>query len=328
MEIDIKNNLEQYKLLVDDDFKELDSIIKHNISTSNPLTNIISQHLFSSQGKRIRTLLLFLSAKCFNYQGNQHTKIAAILEMFHSSSLLHDDVIDNSYLRRGKKSANSIWGNKACILVGDYLFAQAFDLIIQTNNPSISKLFTQIAKDMTYGEIKQLQHGYSLELSEIDYYSIIENKTAILFSGATQIGPILTNHDREYIEVMSYFGKELGIGFQIIDDLLDYKAEEDKLGKNTGDDFFEGKVTLPIIHAYKHGTSLQKSTIENAFNKRSKNCFEETRSILDETKSIDYCHTIAKNAIDKAATRLLLLDSTEYLESLAEIAYLTYMRKL
>lgn len=245
------------------DLKKIDNIILEFAVGKSPLIKEISNHLIASGGKRIRPLLLLLSADLFN--NHKVHDLAAAVELIHSATLLHDDVVDNSAIRRGKKTANAIWDNKSSILVGDYLFSIAFQLMVRSGNLQVLDLLARTSSIMADGEVMQLENSSNIEINKEKYLEIIFGKTAVLFSAACKSAALASGANSEEIEALSEFGKNLGIVFQIVDDILDYFSKENILGKDLGNDFFEGKVTLPIILTYNRAAPADKELIKNIF---------------------------------------------------------------
>ena len=226
----------------------------------------ITNHLVLSGGKRVRPILTVLSAKLCGYDsGIRHCNLAAAVELIHTATLLHDDVVDGSFLRRGKKTANAIWDNKASILVGDYLLSVAFQLMVKDGSLEVLDILSKTSGIMADGEVMQLMNSNDITISEEKYLEIISYKTAILFSAATEVGAIITNSESSKQKALADFGNNLGIAFQIMDDVLDYNADEKVLGKKICNDFYEGKITLPIILTYKRASEAEKSRIKELF---------------------------------------------------------------
>jgi octaprenyl-diphosphate synthase len=273
------------------DLKLVDEIILSFAQGKSPLIQEVSHHLISSGGKRIRPVLLILAAKlCGSNSEDNHYNLAAAVELIHSATLLHDDVVDDSKIRRGKKTANAIWDNKPSILVGDYLFSVAFQLMVLSKNLSVLDLLAKASSIMADGEVMQLQNSSDIELSKEKYFEIIFGKTAVLFSAACEVGALINNRSNEEILALKNFGKNLGIIFQIIDDMLDYSAEERVLGKDVGNDFFEGKVTLPIILSVEKASVEDKKIIADLFTKNlmgSEKSPNDLNKILELIKKYD-----------------------------------------
>lgn len=262
------NNFQNILTQLDSELKKVDQIILEFAQGKSPLIQEISNHLISSGGKRIRPILLILAAKlCGTKSGNDHHNLAAAVELIHSATLLHDDVVDTSEVRRGKKTANAIWDNKASILVGDYLFSIAFQLMVRGKNLRILDLLSKASSTMADGEVMQLENSNDVALSKEKYLEIIFGKTAVLFSAACESGALLNSCSEAEISALHEFGKNLGIIFQIVDDVLDYSSQEKVLGKDVGNDFFEGKVTLPIILTHEKADEADRKFISEIFTK-------------------------------------------------------------
>ncbi|MES2677649.1 MAG: polyprenyl synthetase family protein [Pseudomonadota bacterium] len=248
---------------------ELDQINQIIIASAKGKAELIAEitnHLVLSGGKRVRPILTVLAAKLCGYNsGIRHCNLAAAVELIHTATLLHDDVVDGSALRRGKKTANSIWDNKASILVGDYLLSVAFGLMVKDGSLEVLDTLSKTSGIMADGEVMQLMNSNDINIGEEKYLEIISYKTAILFSAATVVGALITNSSPSRKKALADFGNNLGIAFQIMDDVLDYNADEKTLGKKIGNDFFEGKITLPIILTYKQATDSEKSKIKELF---------------------------------------------------------------
>ncbi len=250
------------------DLKKIDEIILEFSVGKSPLIKEIANHLVSSGGKRIRPIIVILASRlCGSQENSGYNNLGAAVELIHSATLLHDDVVDNSLVRRGKKTSNAIWDNKASILVGDYLFSIAFQLMVRSNDLRILDLLAKASSIMADGEVMQLENSSDLAISEEKYLEIIFGKTAVLFSAAAEVGALLNNCDASEIKALREFGKNLGIIFQIVDDMLDYSSKEDVLGKDLGNDFFEGKVTLPVILTYKSANEEDRKFISEVFAK-------------------------------------------------------------
>ncbi len=256
--------------LLKSDLAEIDEVILSFACGKSPLIQEVSNHIVSSGGKRIRPVVLLLATKlCDNTNSNLITKrshnLSAAVELIHTATLLHDDVVDNSLIRRGKKTANAIWDNKASILVGDYLFSIAFQLMVRDGNLRVLDLLAKVSSIMSDGEVMQLENSTNLAISVEKYFDIIFGKTASLFAAASEVGGLINQRSEADLQALRGFGKNLGLIFQIVDDLLDYSSQNQILGKEVGKDFFEGKVTLPIIVLYSLADSTDKIIIEQLF---------------------------------------------------------------
>lgn len=273
---------------ISSDLKKIDQIILEFSIGKSPLIQEIANHLISSGGKRIRPVILVMAAKlCGSKDGSGYNNLAAAVELIHTATLLHDDVVDNSLVRRGKKTSNAIWDNKATILVGDYLFSIAFQLMVRSGDMRILDLLSKASSTMADGEVMQLENSSDLEISEAKYFEIIFGKTAVLFSAAAEVGALLNKRQELEITALREFGKNLGIIFQIVDDMLDYSAKEDILGKDLGNDFFEGKVTLPIILTYQKAGVVDRKFISEIF---AKNLMATEKNSEDFTQILKVIH--------------------------------------
>lgn len=242
-------NLTDIRALVADDLQAVDQWISKSLHPDIDIINEMSTHIIHSGGKRIRPLLVVLAAKAFGYHGEQHITLAAIVEFIHTATLLHDDVVDGSKLRRGSKTANVIWGNEASVLVGDYLFSRAFQLMNQLNSLRVMAILANASNTIAAGEVMQLMSQHDPHIATAYYYRVIDSKTACLFAAATELGALIAGQNDMIVADMAKYGRELGLAFQIADDALDYTGTSEALGKNIGDDLAEGKPTLPLIFA-------------------------------------------------------------------------------
>ncbi|MBM3579634.1 MAG: polyprenyl synthetase family protein [Alphaproteobacteria bacterium] len=265
-DVDVVSSMKNFQEVISTlspDLQRVDTMILEFAQGRSPLIKDISEHLINSGGKRVRPVSLLLAAQlCGDKKAHD---LAAAVELIHSATLLHDDVVDTSLVRRGKKTANALWDNKASILVGDYLFSVAFQFMVRSGNLRVLDLLAKASSTMADGEVMQLQNSNDVALSEEKYLEIIFGKTAVLFSAACECGALLNNRPESEISALREFGKNLGIVFQIVDDVLDYEAESQVFGKEIGGDFFEGKVTLPIILTYSQASLADRRLIEKLF---------------------------------------------------------------
>ncbi|MFT4058758.1 MAG: polyprenyl synthetase family protein [Legionella sp.] len=318
--------IESIRAAVIDDFNAVNALIVNKIESQIGLIDDMSHHVIESGGKRLRPLLVLLTSNACGYQGNRHIDLAAMVEFFHTATLLHDDVVDESTLRRGRKTANNIWGSKASILVGDYLFTQSIQLMVSSGNDEILKLFANTALDISCGEVKQLSNRHNPTLTFAEYFDVIRAKTALLFAAAACIGPMLSGSSKEVQDSLYAYGLHLGNAFQLIDDALDYCSDTKTIGKNIGDDLADGKATLPLIHALQHGTETQKQQIIGSLKKGSLKFLPEVLIALEETKAIEYTRKIAAQEIDSALSFLMILPESKYRNALAELAQFALKR--
>ncbi len=244
-----------------DDFAEVDQLIQHSLSSRIPLVEQISSYLVEAGGKRLRPLLVLLCAKACGYEGRDHIKLAAIIEFLHTAMLLHDDVVDGSDLRRGRKTVNATWGNPASVLVGDFMHSRAFEMMVEIGNLRVMEILAQATNVIAEGEVQQLANVRNPDFSEQSYLQVIYRKTAMLFQAASHTAAVLAGANQATESALRDFGLHLGLAFQLIDDMLDYAGNAQELGKNVGDDLAEGKVTLPLIIAMRDGDKAQANFI-------------------------------------------------------------------
>ena len=304
---DLKNSVEEKLVLVEEKIK---TKLNSNVELVQKMTN----YHIKTGGKRLRALLTLGSAKLCGYsKGGGDINLAACIELIHSATLMHDDVIDLSEIRRGKKTTNSIWGNQSSILVGDYLLSRCFEMMVEDGNLEILKLLSSTSSKIAQGEILQLQHKGEIDMLEETYLQIINAKTAVLFSAATKVGAILAKKKSKEKEALEFYGKNLGITFQIADDTLDYNSELKIFGKKIGNDFYEGKITLPVILLFQEVNKIEKKNLTDIFNKniKSENDLKFTLELISKYKIIDQCYKKAEHFINLASNSLSLLEDTK-----------------
>tara|TARA_B100000029_G_scaffold223734_1_gene221716 strand:+ start:1596 stop:2609 length:1014 start_codon:yes stop_codon:yes gene_type:complete len=286
---EINNSYLGLKNLVGGKLENVSQRIKHKLASEINLIHKMTDYHVKSGGKRIRPLLTLASAKLCGYnEGNRDVNLAACVELIHNATLLHDDVIDNSSLRRGIKTANSVWGNQSSILVGDYLFSRCFEMMVEDGSQEILKLLSSTSSRIAQGEVLQLEHKGEVDLLEETYFNIINMKTAALFSAATRIGACLTNKSKKEKDALESYGKNLGLAFQIADDALDYFSSKKIFGKEIGKDFYEGKTTLPLIIIFQRGNNEERNFLKKIFKKKKRNedDFSETLALINKYKAV------------------------------------------
>lgn len=325
MKKNIKNSVDDLQLYFAQDMQAVDKLINSYITSNvTPVISELSNHLINAGGKRLRPLLTLAASDLCNYSGASHIKLAAAIEFIHTATLLHDDVVDESFQRRGKPTANILWDNQSSVLVGDYLFSKSFQLMVETDSLKVLSILADASSTISEGEILQLSAVKNIKTDESAYFKIIEGKTAALFAAATEVGAVISNVERKKADALANFGKALGISFQITDDLLDYVGSEEVLGKNIGDDFKEGKVTLPLIKAISKSSKEEKRFWEEVINKgmqkssdlehalflmRQHDVFDETRS-----EAIKWSKK-ARNYLDifpESKTKVILQELTSF----------------
>ena len=309
------------KLLAKDDLNAMDIVIKQRLLAKDQLVQDVTYHIINSGGKRLRPILAILCARLFDYQGTRHINLAAVVEFIHTATLLHDDVVDHSNLRRGKTTANRRWDNKSSILVGDFLFSQSFLIMSEDNDLKILEILSKAASIIAEGEVKQLSSIANLEMTIGDYLEVISAKTAALFAASCQVGPVVAKASSEAQLAMYNFGLNLGISFQIIDDVLDYMASKIALGKNIGDDFRERKVTLPIIIAYHSSSSEEKEFWQKIIctEDQQPQDFKKALAIFDKYAVITQCLNIAEEYTSKAKRDISIAPDNHIKKALIDI---------
>jgi octaprenyl-diphosphate synthase len=306
--------------LVKADFDKVDALIDDCLHSEIPLISELARHLIESGGKRLRPLIALLSAKAFGYPGDGHLQLAASLELIHTATLLHDDVIDGSDLRRGKKTANNLWGNSASVLVGDFLYSRAFQLITSINNSRVLASLANATNILAQSEILQLLSCHNATIDEAYCLKIIRGKTGTLFSIAAEQAAILSHRSETDISAMANYGLHLGIAFQLVDDALDYSGSTVRLGKRQGDDLAEGKPTLPLIYALQHANAEQVQLIQKAISSGGQVHLAAVIAIIESTKAIDYTHQLAKEQVKQALSYLDVIPDSNYRQALATLA--------
>ena len=286
---EINNSYLELKNLVEDKLDIVNQVIKSKLKSEINLIQKMTDHHLNLGGKRIRPLLTLATSKLCGYEnGKRDINLAACIELIHSATLLHDDVIDKSELRRGAKTANSIWGNQSSILIGDYLFSRCFEIMVEDGSSEILKLLSSTSSIIAQGEVLQLEHKGEIDVLEETYFNIINMKTAALFSAATRVGACIANRTKKEKDALESYGKNIGLAFQIADDALDYYSTQKIFGKEIGKDFFEGKATLPLIIIFQRANNEEKSFLKQIFKKEKRNedDFSETLALINKYKAV------------------------------------------
>lgn len=314
------------KQLTLNEAQAVDSLIIEELHSDVILINEIGRYIIGNGGKRLRPMLLLLAAKALGDVSQNHLILAAVIEFIHTATLLHDDVVDESDLRRGKESANAVWGNAASVLVGDYLYSSAFEMMVRTNNMRVMGLLSKTTTAIAEGEVLQLLNCNNPETTEAKYLEVIARKTAILFSAATQLAAIISGSNAEIETALASYGQHLGIAFQLIDDALDYKASAEELGKNLGDDLAEGKPTLPLIYAIQNGTPEEAAIIVSAIKTGNREVFNDVYTVVKRTQAITYTEQRADEEAQKAIDALNILPESDYKNALILLAKFAVQR--
>ncbi|MBA4260259.1 MAG: octaprenyl diphosphate synthase [Chitinophaga sp.] len=319
--------IDAIRLLVEDDLSAVNELIVEKIKSPIKLINNIAEHVIQSGGKRLRCLLILLASRACNYKGKEHITLAAMIEFFHTATLLHDDVLDESILRRGQKTANTLWGNKATILAGDFLFIKHLELMVEVGDIRIIELLIGIAPQIGSGEIQQFSSNYRTDVSLEEYLNSIEAKTALLFAASSKIGALISKSDIKIQQALYTYGLQLGNAFQLIDDAMDYCSDATIMGKNSGDDLACGKITLPLIYALQQGTEAQKKVIEESLEWGSLERLPQILEILAETHAIEHTINLAATKVESAISSLSILPDSIYKKALEELAQYVLERR-
>ncbi len=313
-------DIQQLYNLVAEDRKAVDALIRQRLHSDVVLINQVSEYIINSGGKRLRPVLVLLSAGAFGYQGKYHHELAAVVEFIHTATLLHDDVVDESDMRRGKETANNVWGNAASVLVGDFLYSRAFQMMVNVQSMRVMEILSEATNIIAEGEVMQLLNIHNADLDEAGYLEVIRYKTAKLFESAAQLGAVISNRSPEEEEAMARYGMYLGTAFQLVDDVLDYSASSDELGKNIGDDLAEGKPTLPLIYTINHGTAEQAKLVREAVEQGGVTQIDDIRQAIESVGAIAYTARTAREEADRAIAALSVIEDSPYKEALIALA--------
>jgi octaprenyl-diphosphate synthase len=321
--MDIKN----IQTLAQKDMTAVNDIIYSQINSDVALINQLGVYIVNAGGKRMRPMLTVLAARAFGYQGEEHISIAAIIEFIHTATLLHDDVVDESNMRRGRETANALFGNSASVLVGDFLYTRSFQMMTQLGNMRIMDILSDATNIVAEGEVLQLMNCNDPDTTEESYFEVIYCKTAKLFEAATRLAAVIAGQDETTEKAMQEYGKYLGTAFQLVDDIMDYTADAKAMGKNIGDDLAEGKPTLPLIYAMQHGNAQQKQLIRDAI----EHCngiehLDEILAAMEQTGSLVYTQKKAELEADKAISALHILPESEHKQALISLAHIAANR--
>ena len=310
----INNSYSALKSSVDEKLVLVDERIKKQLVSKVDLVQTMANYHLNTGGKRLRALLTLGSAKLCGYlKGGRDINLAACVELIHAATLMHDDVIDNGEIRRGKKTLNSVWGNQSSILIGDYLLSRCFEMMVEDENLEVLKLLSSTSVKIAQGEILQLQHKGETDMLEETYFKIISSKTAELFAAATKVGAILGNKNNKIKDALGFYGKNLGLTFQIADDTLDYNSDLNLFGKKIGNDFFEGKITLPIILLSQKVNNFEKNQIKEFFSKKNRDekNFQIMLELIKKYNIVKECYKKAEHFINLASNSLNILENSE-----------------
>ncbi|MEE8342841.1 MAG: polyprenyl synthetase family protein, partial [Gammaproteobacteria bacterium] len=313
-------DLAQIRGLVSVDMAAVNQIVCKKLASDVGLIGDLGTYIVDSGGKRLRPLLLLLAAHACRYEGRQHLNLAAVIEFIHTATLLHDDVVDTSELRRGRKTANAIWGNQTSVLVGDFLYSRSFQMMVETNSMRVMDILSNTTNTIAEGEVLQLVQAHDAGTTEAKYMDVIRRKTAKLFEAAAQLGAVLGKQPESVEHAMINYGLHLGTAFQLIDDVLDYSADPLKTGKNLGDDLAEGKPTLPLIHALNKGSRDHVDLVRSAIENGGRENISGVRNAIESTNAIAYTARVARREADAAIQALAPVPETKYKEALYALA--------
>lgn len=311
---------DQIQALAAPEMAAVNTLIRTRLGSDVVLINQIAEHIVAAGGKRLRPLLSVLAARALGYTGQNHYQLAAIIEFIHTSTLLHDDVVDESNLRRGRKTANALWGNAPSVLVGDFLYSRSFQLMVELDSLPIMRTLAETTNQIAEGEVLQLLHVHNPDTSEADYLRVIERKTAVLFAAAARLGALIADADLTVQQHLADYGLNLGMAFQIVDDMLDYTADEQTLGKSLGDDLAEGKATLPVIHAIAGSAEPDRERLREIIQHGEVACLPDVLAAIHSCGSLAYSREMARHYALTAEAALAQLPNNEWTQALRGLA--------
>lgn len=309
------------------DMEAVDTLISESLSSDVLLVSQVAEHIVTSGGKRLRPLIVLLAARALGYTGSMHVNAAAIVEFIHTATLLHDDVVDHSERRRGKDTANTVFGNQASVLVGDFLYSRAFQMMVDVDSMRIMRILADATNTIAAGEVLQLMNVRDPDVTEDSYQTVIYRKTARLFEAGAQIAAVLADRDPGDEAAMVSYGRHLGTAFQLIDDALDYDASAEELGKNLGDDLAEGKPTLPLIYALREGSAEEAAIIRSAIETGDLDRLDDIKAVIESTGALQYTAARAREAADLAIAALSEIPDSDYKEAMVALADFAVKRR-
>src|SRR5579863_6368946 len=312
--------LEEIRALIRDDLDSVDTVVRARLSSAVPLVERVADHIVAGGGKRLRPLLVVLTARACGYEGSAHIEAAAFIEFVHTATLLHDDVVDGSSLRRGRHTANQVFGNQASVLVGDFVYSRAFQMMAALTSQAVMEIMAQATNVIAEGEVLQLMNAHDPDTTEQRYLEVIYRKTAKLFEAGAEVAAVLAGSPEQVRKALGAYGRHLGTAYQLVDDVLDYRSNPAERGKNLGDDLAEGKPTLPLIHALRNGTDTQRAAIRIAIEKGDLAQLEPIIAAIESTGGLGYAARLAKESAEQALLSLKPLPESVYKEGLAALA--------
>ena len=319
-------DLDSIRALVVDDLAAVDDTIRARLASDIVLVNQVAEHIVGSGGKRLRPLLVLLAARALGYDGNRHVELAVIVEFIHTATLLHDDVVDGSQLRRGRSTANALFGNEVAVLVGDSLYTRACEMMVTLGDMRVLQIMARTTCEITNGEVLQLLNRHDPDTTEKRYLEVIHRKTALLFEAAARLGAVCADAPPEREDAMARFGRRLGIAYQLVDDILDYRGGTGEIGKNVGDDLAEGKPTLPLIHAIRESSGPTARVLQDAVRTRGLDSIDEVIAAVEAAGSIAYTARLAADEVTLAGEALSAIPISPYRDALAGLAEFTVSR--
>ena len=318
---------EEVKTLAEDDMKAVDALIRHSLQSDVLLVSQVAEYIVTGGGKRLRPLIVLLASRALGYRGEHQMYAAAIIEFIHTATLLHDDVVDSSDRRRGRDTANNVFGNQASVLVGDFLYSRAFQMMVEIGQMRVMQILADATNTIAAGEVMQLMNVHDPDVSEAAYLKVIYRKTARLFEAGAQIAAVLTDRDPADEAAMICYGQNLGTAFQLVDDALDYDASPEELGKNLGDDLAEGKPTLPLIYAMQKGTDAERQMIRHAIEEGGLDKLGDIQAVVESTGALAYTASRAREAADLAIDALQRVPESEYKQAMITLADFAVRRR-
>jgi octaprenyl-diphosphate synthase len=313
--------------LIAPDMDRVNACIQERLHTDVVLINQVGNYIINSGGKRLRPIIHLLAAQAFSNENQQYIELATIIEFIHTATLLHDDVVDASELRRGEPTANQLWGNEASVLVGDFLYSRSFQMMVEIGSMPIMDILANATNTIAEGEVLQLLNCHDADTTEARYLEVIHSKTAKLFDAAARLGAVISKQSVQIELAMSAFGMHLGCAFQLIDDVLDYTSDSETIGKNVGDDLAEGKPTLPLIYAIRQGDEAQSQLIRHAIEEGGLDQIDDILRAIESTGAIDYTAQCAQKEADKAIESISIIPDSVYKQALIELADFSVQRK-
>ena len=320
------DSLSSIQSLISDDLQAVDALILKRLQSDVVLINQLGHYIIGGGGKRVRPIVVILSARACGARGDEAIQLAAVIEFIHTATLLHDDVVDTSELRRGRETANSMVGNQAAVLTGDFLYSRAFQMMVEVQQMRVMDILAETTNVIAEGEVLQLLNCNEPDTTEAQYYEVIYRKTAKLFEAGAQLGAVVSAKDNATEQALISYGKHLGNAFQLVDDALDYSASSAEMGKNVGDDLAEGKPTLPLIYAMEKADDAERMTIRDAIENGGGDQFDAIMQTIHKTGAIEYTLKAAQHAVDQASAAAIKLPDTPYRDALIELAQFTQSR--